>query len=766
MRIAILVCCCICYLAAGETAFDPVISVDEKAHTRLETESGLMQRRRDFFRRVFLGAYERRGRKDDPLAGQIREFLARAATAWGSYSNATYITPDVVHAATALQEAGCTDPLALYLIGRARQDAGAAALAAVYPALIELGYDGMAREMAAHSLLQSPGRIDDAKRRELLRAETAHRFDWLLDPAFDAFPEGITEQLEDLGHVPQTTEARLAYWQPLLATPSNWPKQHIWRLDLVQGIAHLACAEASQGIWEATRKQLADPARHPGIRADPHFQEALRALRRADQSHSADGQASAWLIRAAIADPTITDVPALLGRAISRQSCMMTASMNYGQWLEVHRPDDPRAIREAAIVCTAFGNQQAPIARGIAIDVLRWIRKHRQQAKAVVDDPRYYRALAEYRYGTVRITPLGRGTFQANAAEQAVLLWLMGHAYEAGMWAEVAGDEALQRNLAWYLPDVPLAGFRSAIAADPVVKVLNTTDAMPSDQACRALEPFLIARQPALDDVYAMYLAYSGKRQEAVARIEQTIAWAGRCGRDIMVGHFLYMGNPTPADQDAAFDRFTAYPGDLNQYIRIRGLAYELGRMGAYDRFVALVKPWMLGQSNAFDAEVAWLQLVTVDAALPCAETLHKLRKIGAFNEGYTAMWSLRQTLAARLAKRPDLAVPPEELRRLIGQKHRDPEPRVADALLGFMVGDIDRATAMARCAGTKYPDVIHCYLMFDAIANQQFPLVQESIAALLAHTEDAWQGERSMANRVKAWLAEHGRQAPQQSGF
>jgi len=177
-----------------------------------------------------------------------------------------------------------------------------------------------------------------------------------------------------------------------------------------------------------------------------------------------------------------------------------------------------------------------------------------------------------------------------------------------------------------------------------------------------------------------------------------------------------------------------------------------------HDRFLALIEDNWHTADNGLQMRVGILLTESGRAAEGAewiaAELETRLAATDRRNwrdgQGWMMAWL---TLAARLGKRPDLALKPEELRAQIGKGNYI---KPINPLLRYLAGDCDRDTAITQ-AGADV-DELRYYLGLDALGRGDLAQARSDLAVVMAHTD--W-NESGGVRRLLTWIDAGARQAP-----
>jgi tetratricopeptide (TPR) repeat protein len=237
-------------------------------------------------------------------------------------------------------------------------------------------------------------------------------------------------------------------------------------------------------------------------------------------------------------------------------------------------------------------------------------------------------------------------------------------------------------------------------------------------------------------------------------RVREGLVWLDRCDERYggsEAAHaatlLLSQADPPAADIDEAFKRLAAHPDAVTQDgNRAWNLCSWVQNHALHDRFLALATPHWRDVRNGLAVKLG-VMLAETGHAAEGAELLDQVRARGELNDnavGWVGAW---QTLAARLAKRPDLAVAPDDLRARIG--HGTWMPAI-DTLLRYMAGDLDRTAALAAVPKPDDALELQFYLGVDAIARGDLTQARADLTPVTQREKWTEHGE---ARRLLAWL-------------
>ncbi|HAT09363.1 MAG TPA: hypothetical protein DCS97_01935 [Planctomycetes bacterium] len=479
----------------------------------------------------------------------------------------------------------------------------------------------------------------------------------------------------------------------------------------------------------------------------------------------------------ACADPSIDDAPVLAGEALTRRPDRQRYLEAYYRWLRVRHPGNLEAIRDLAIACTANGQPHANLT-DLQYHLLTWaMADHPGRIRELLDAPALYRALGDRHYWTVRPYWMHPKEYGWRQADYAIMLWRMGHLVEARAAADQAGDQELARMLKYRttlglrgrdlvedLTDDPgkgafavsVAAFRAAIDADPVVAAYDRCRELVGrgdPQCVSVLTPAMVEAYPVVADLQAEALAAVGRRGEAMDLVERTIERFGRQARDALCLRLALGTAATPAEVERGFACLSAHPDQLLGTEQLFELTAVVRNRAVHDRVLALVDPRTYGRSNAFDLAMAELPLDTGDGAAQAAELFISVRQRQGVSPAFRGWAVICQSLAARVAARPDLEPSPADLREPLGTQQSLPG---CDALLRCLVGDLDRAGCISACQQATGDGEVRLYhLALLAIAQGQLQQASQDLKRLIeTHRPDA-----GGARRLLEWLARRGTQ-------
>ncbi len=251
--------------------------------------------------------------------------------------------------------------------------------------------------------------------------------------------------------------------------------------------------------------------------------------------------------------------------------------------------------------------------------------------------------------------------------------------------------------------------------------------------------------KPAALFAFIDFLMQRKRGADALVWVEKEIVRWGDDDVNLLAATCMLMGTPKPQLITTALERMAAYKGFLASSRFSSGLFVQLRHHRLYERVLPIVDDSWRTARNGIGAQVALLKLEAghpVEAASWFSTALGSKHVRPEMRGWLMAM----QSLAARLAKRPDLAVPAVTLRSETGHGASYFDSR--DALLHYLAGDCDRATALVE-AGTA-ADELRYYLGIDAAAAGDVATARAYWQAVVKHED--WD-EAEGALRMLDWL-------------
>ncbi len=245
----------------------------------------------------------------------------------------------------------------------------------------------------------------------------------------------------------------------------------------------------------------------------------------------------------------------------------------------------------------------------------------------------------------------------------------------------------------------------------------------------------------------ARFLGRRGRRHEGLTWVESSIARYGEREDHLVAATVLLSGGKPPqADCDQAMHRIADQRGLLMTFAGAWQLGEMVEQQGLQDRFLALCDQNWKEASNGLRIKVGIMLLVSghPDEAIDYLERERRTR----FNtrDDAKGLVCALQTLAARLAKRPERAVAPAALRAFIGKEHFIPS---GDALLRYLAGESAREAALAEAG--KDADELTYFLGLDAAARGDLVQARSDLAQFIkAHPEWPLAGD---ARRMLQWI-------------
>lgn len=728
-------------LAAGEQR-PLVIPVTTKPTPRFVSDEERTRERQNFYRKLYLESYLQHGSRDESWDRAAQDYLKQYAQDRGLNPGFCMPNPNRLRMAQALAAGNCTDPLVCYVLaadlnGDAAFAANRSALMGrIYPGLIERNYGGAVRFIFGNYLLfTSQSAFDEQTRQRLVSEEIPHRMDWVLDPIVHEHPFIISERFCRPPAKPIDSEIG---YQSLTLKPAGVPQDKQWMVSLVNGIGYAYLSKAYELVHAEGGVQALAPAARKAINRK-HFDAAVRCLQEARKLNPEDVQAHYWLISLALADPQGIDAPALVGESLSRDTGAWMIVEEFQKWLDANRPGDWAAYRTLALACVAHNNHRTANGREFSNVIMNYLQAHPQDAKRLLDDPTLYRALAENAFWRDHPAYLRRDMVQAGRGVWAAQLFAMGHVAQADFVARESTEAYLARGLSM-VSGASLEQFRKAVADDPNIARVSTCHALlaagKTQEALKAIEPAAKTGQPYLLEQRAWILASCGRKDEAVAAMDRVIESHGRTNRDYFIVLLLLGNRPVSnADMDLAMARIAAHPEQLIGMMDPSPLCDYVRQHQLHERFLATIPANLRHVHSGLDMALAHIQIECgkADEAGEYFASVRRRRIVSPRWEGWTAVM---QTLAAGMGSKATPMPTPDELRKLQQGTHFDP---VVPIMLGYLAGDIDRATTIQRAQATgKDGDMIYYYLMLHGIGQGDVAQARTD-AELLTSAHPTW---------------------------
>jgi hypothetical protein len=246
---------------------------------------------------------------------------------------------------------------------------------------------------------------------------------------------------------------------------------------------------------------------------------------------------------------------------------------------------------------------------------------------------------------------------------------------------------------------------------------------------------------------FAEFLGRRGRRHVGLGWADRSIERYGEKEDNLVAALVLLSGaKPPPADRDEAMRRIADNRSLLVTYSGGWVLCDQIEKLGLQDRFLAQIDQDWMKANNGLRVQVGIMLMVTGHPA-EAIDYLDRDRMTRfVTRDDAKGLVSALQTLAARLAKRPDLAVAPAALRKFIGQEHFIP---TIDPLLRYLAGDSAREAALAD-AGKDADELVY-YLGIDAAAHGDLDQARKDLGQVIdGHPDWSLSGD---ARRMLQWI-------------